>query len=405
MKITPRMKITPIPRREQMKPLLAERNLLKKIPNINLHSDFRFSIIALMVLCLLVGLGVLLQVVLYPSTDTLSVVYIIIGVLCGSIGFVIMPTWRTSIALMALSWIIMFAVLDTSFALLFLFISIGLLTAPAFQLVQHWDKAVILRLGKFRALKGPGLFMIFPLIDSVTEFIDTRIRATDFRAETTLTRDTVPVNVDAIAFWMIWDARKAVLEVESFIEAVILSSQAALRDAIGKHDLATLLTAREELGKRIQRILDAKTNPWGITILSIDISDIIIPKELEDAMSKQAQAERERQSRVILGTAEVEISEKFEEASRRYRDNPTALHLRAMNMIYEGLRKHGSLVLLPSTALESMSLGTTLGAVALEKTGMAGNQGDDGSASSPDTPGTGRAGPPESGPTPAAPTD
>ena len=197
--------------------------------------------------------------------------------------------------------------------------------------------------------------------------MDTRIRATDFSAEKTLTKDTVPVHVDAIAFWMVWDVKKAILEVESFIEAVVLSAQTALRDAIGKHELATLLSERDRLGKEIKVTLEAKTNPWGITILSIEIRDIIIPKELEDAMSKQAQAERERQSRVILGTAEVEISKKFEEASKRYVDNPTALHLRAMNMIYEGLRKNGSIILLPSNALESMSLGTVLGVTALEE--------------------------------------
>jgi len=202
--------------------------------------------------------------------------------------------------------------------------------------------------------------------------VDTRIRATDFSAEKTLTKDTVPVHVDALAFWMIWEAKQAVLEVENYIEAVILSAQTALRDSIGKHDLTSLLSEREELGKEIQRILDVKTNPWGITILSIEITDIIIPKELEDSMSKQAQAERERRSRVILGTAEVEIAEKFEKAAEKYKDNPVALQLRAMNMVYEGIRQNNSLILLPSSALDNMNLGAVLGTAAYNKVENAG---------------------------------
>jgi regulator of protease activity HflC (stomatin/prohibitin superfamily) len=227
-------------------------------------------------------------------------------------------------------------------------------------MAHHWEKAVILRLGRYHRLRGPGIFLAFPIIDRVTRFVDTRIRATDFSAEKTITMDTVPVHVDALAFWMIWDATRAILEVESFLEAVVLSAQTALRDAIGRHDLADLLAERERIGKEIRQTLDRKTNPWGITILSIEFTDIIIPRELEDAMSKRAQAERERQSRVILGTAEVEISEKFVEAARRYREDPSALHLRGMNMIYEGIKQRGTIVLLPSGGLSSMSLGGLL---------------------------------------------
>ncbi|MBA7715536.1 hypothetical protein ES703_124585 [subsurface metagenome] len=216
-------------------------------------------------------------------------------------------------------------------------------------------------------MHGPGLFLLFPLVDRIAQFVDTRIRATDFSAEKTLTRDTVPVHVDALTFWMIWDAKRAVLEVENFMQAIVLSAQTALRDGIGKHNLADLLSEKDRLCKEIQQILDAKTNPWGITILSIEITDILIPTELEDAMSRRAQAERESQSRVILGEAEVKVAEKFEEAARRYQDNPTALHLRAMNMIYDGLKKNNSIMILPSSALESMSLGTVMGAAALAK--------------------------------------
>jgi regulator of protease activity HflC (stomatin/prohibitin superfamily) len=277
------------------------------------------------------------------------------------------PMWRFVVMFLAGGWLAVIALLDTSYYPILILISCGFLLTPSIQLAEQWEKAVVLRFGKFSRNKGPGLFLILPVVERIAEFVDTRIRATDFSAETTLTRDTVPVNVDAIAFWMIWDSKKAILELENFLEAVILSAQTTLRDAIGKHELAALLSERDRLGKEIQEILEAKANAWGITILSIEIRDIIIPKELEDAMSKRAQSERERQSRVILATAEVEIAEKFEKAAERYKNNPTALHLRAMNMLYEGLKKNSSIVLVPSNALETMSLGTVLGTTALEK--------------------------------------
>jgi regulator of protease activity HflC (stomatin/prohibitin superfamily) len=238
---------------------------------------------------------------------------------------------------------------------------------PFLQMAQQWEKAVIFRLGRFKGLRGPGLFLIVPVIDRAARFVDTRIRATDFRAETTLTKDTVPVNVDAIAFWMIWDAEKATLEVEDFLDAVILAAQAALRDAIGKNDLASLLSERDRLGKEIQEILDAKTNPWGVSILSIGITDIIISKELEDALSQQAQAERERHSRLILGEAEVEVARKYVEASKVYAENPTALQLRGMSMVYESIRKNGTVVLLPSGAVQDLALGRVMGDLAKAK--------------------------------------
>ncbi|MBT4501892.1 MAG: slipin family protein [Gemmatimonadetes bacterium] len=234
---------------------------------------------------------------------------------------------------------------------------VAVLVAPGIQIAYQWERGGLLRFGKFRALRKPGLFAILPVVDKVAQFVDQRIRVTDFSAETTLTADTVPVNVDAIAFWMVWDAEKAVLEVEEFAQAVSLSAQTALRNAIGKHELASLLSERDRLGAEIQEVLDDKTNAWGITTQSVEIRDIIIPKGLEDAMSRQAQAERERQSRIILGTAETEIAEKFSQASEQYQDNPIALHLRAMNMVYEGLRQKGSMIIVPSSAVETMGLG------------------------------------------------
>ncbi|UCF79220.1 MAG: slipin family protein, partial [Candidatus Eiseniibacteriota bacterium] len=218
--------------------------------------------------------------------------------------------------------------------------------------------------GKFRGLRQSGLFGIVPVMDKVAQFVDQRIRVADFSAETTLTSDTVPVNVDAIAFWLVWDAEKAVLEVEHFDQAVVLSAQTALRNAIGKHDLATLLSERDKLGSEIQKVLDEKTSAWGITTQAVEIRDVIIPKGLEDAMSRQAQAERERQSRIILGTAETEIAEKFATASKHYRNNAVALHLRAMNMVFEGLRQKGSMIIVPSTAVETMGLGALGGLTA-----------------------------------------
>jgi hypothetical protein len=209
--------------------------------------------------------------------------------------------------------------------------------------------------------------LILPIVDKVAQFVDQRVRVTDFSAETTLTADTVPVNVDAIAFWMVWDAEKAVLEVEQFTDAVVMSAQTALRNAIGKNDLAVLLSERDRLGHEIQKLLDERTSAWGVTTQAVEIRDIIIPKGLEDAMSRQAQAERERQSRIILGTAETEIAEKFSRASEHYRDNPVALHLRAMNMVYEGLRQKGSMIIVPSTAVETMGLGALGGLTSFGK--------------------------------------
>jgi len=235
------------------------------------------------------------------------------------------------------------------------------------KIANQWERAVILRLGKFKSLKGPGPFFIIPIIETIVQSVDMRIRSTDFSSESTLTKDTVPVNVDAICFWMVWDAKKAILEVVNFYLAIVLSAQTALRDIIGTHPLSALLTHREKLGKRLQEILDEKTNPWGITVQSVEIRDIILPKDLEDAMSKEAQAERERHARVILGTAETEIAEKFVQAAKQYESNPGAMHLRGMNMLFEGLKEKGSMIIVPSSALETMNLGAIGGLAALSQ--------------------------------------
>jgi regulator of protease activity HflC (stomatin/prohibitin superfamily) len=242
---------------------------------------------------------------------------------------------------------------------------VGLYLAFAIKVADQWEKAVVLRLGRYRGLRGPGPFVIIPIVDAVSGFVDQRVRVTDVRAETALTRDTVPVNVDAIVFWVVWNAEKAILEVENFNQAVTLSAQTALRESIGRHELAQMITERETLGHELQRILDEKTGPWGITVQSVEIRDVNIPKELEDAMSRRAQAERERQARIILGTAETEISDKFAQAAQVYRDNPIALHLRAMNMLYEAIKEKGSMVIVPSSAVETMGLGGTLATAAL----------------------------------------
>lgn len=237
------------------------------------------------------------------------------------------------------------------------------------KVAKQWEKVAVLRLGKYQGLRGPGLFHIIPIIDSLSIFVDQRVRVTDVTAESALTRDTVPVNVDAIVFWLVWNAEKCILEVENFVNAIGLSAQTALRESIGRHELAQMITERESLGHELQRILDEKTNGWGITVQSVEIRDVHIPAALEDAMSRQAQAERERQARIILGTAETEISEKFAKASEVYAHNPTALHLRAMNMLYEAIKEKGSMVIVPSSAVETMGLGGLLGTAALKQQG------------------------------------
>ena len=247
---------------------------------------------------------------------------------------------------------------------------LAILIATSIKIADQWEKAVILRMGKFIGLKGPGIFLIIPIIDRVDKYIDQRVRVTDFNAEKTLTKDTVPVDVDAVVYWTVWDVEKAALEVRRYIEAVTYMAQTGLRDIIGRHELADLLQNREKIAEALQHTLDEHTNPWGVTCQTVGIKDIVIPADLADAMSKQAQAERERQARIILGTAETEISEKFAEASKQYLNNPVALQLRGMNMLFEGLKEKGSLIIVPSAALESMNLGAIGGMAALSETSM-----------------------------------
>jgi regulator of protease activity HflC (stomatin/prohibitin superfamily) len=242
---------------------------------------------------------------------------------------------------------------------------LGVYLLFAIKVIRQWEKVALLRLGKYAGLRGPGLFHIVPIIETLSPFVDQRVRVASVTAESTLTRDTVPVNVDAIVFWLVWNAEKAILEVENFLEAINMSAQTALRESIGRHELAQMITERETLGRELQRILDEKTNPWGITVQSVEVRDVRIPQGLEDAMSRQAQAERERQARIILGQAETEISDKFVQAAAAYSENPTALHLRAMNMLYEAIKERGSMVIVPSSAVETMGLGGTLATASL----------------------------------------
>ncbi|MBN9656628.1 MAG: slipin family protein [Acidobacteria bacterium] len=272
----------------------------------------------------------------------------------------------TVFALCVLVGVALGAILKTPLAVLG-FVLVGVYFLFAIKVAQQWERVAILRLGKYQGLKGPGIFTIVPIIDQLSDFIDQRIRVTDVKAESSLTRDAVPVFVDAIVFWVVWNAEKSILEVENFFSAITLSAQTALRESIGRHMLTEMLTDREVLGKELQRILDEKTNPWGVTVQSVEIRDVQIPQELQDAMSREAQAQRERHARIILGTAETEISEKFAQAAELYRDNPIALHLRAMNMLYEAIKEKGSMVIVPSSAVETMGLGGMMGTTALSK--------------------------------------
>jgi regulator of protease activity HflC (stomatin/prohibitin superfamily) len=251
-----------------------------------------------------------------------------------------------------------------------LFIGLIILTiliASSIKIADQWEKAVLLRMGKYIGLKGPGIFFIVPIIDKVMNYIDQRIRVTDFKADQTLTKDTVPVNVVAVLYWTVWDVEKAALEVQDYITAIEYIAQTGLRDTIGKHELADLLQDRDKIAEDLQKLLDENTNPWGITCQTVGIKDITIPQGLSDAMSKQAQAERERKARVILGTAETEIADKFAKASESYMNNPVALQLRAMNLIGEGLKEKGSMIIVPSSALDSMNLGGISGITSLSQ--------------------------------------
>jgi regulator of protease activity HflC (stomatin/prohibitin superfamily) len=233
------------------------------------------------------------------------------------------------------------------------------------RVADQWEKVAVLRFGRYMGLRGPGLFTIVPIVDTVSRYVDQRVRVANVSAESTLTRDTVPVNVDAIVFWMVWNAEKSILEVQDFTQAITLSAQTALRESIGRHELHQMVAERELLGHELQRILDEKTNPWGITVQSVEIRDVQIPSDLQDAMSREAQAERERRARTILGLAETEIASSLAQAAATYQDNPVAMHLRAMNMLYEAIKERGSMVIVPSSAVETMGLGGMMATASL----------------------------------------
>ncbi len=244
---------------------------------------------------------------------------------------------------------------------------LGIAAAQAPRIAKQWERAVVLRLGRYVGLRGPGLFWVIPFIDKIPSYIDQRIITTNFAAEQTLTADTVPVNVDAVLFWMVYDVEKAALEVQDYAQAVSWASQTALRDIIGRTSLTDLLRGRERIEDELQKLIDERTTPWGVTVQSVEMRDIVIPDALQDAMSREAQASREKQARIILGQAEVEIAHMFNKAAESYNDNPTALHLRAMNMLYEGLKEKGAMMIVPSTAVESMGMGGFLGAAAMRQ--------------------------------------
>jgi regulator of protease activity HflC (stomatin/prohibitin superfamily) len=329
-------------------------------------ADFRFGPLNIMILVCLCLAGLIVHLSMYEFH--LPVVITMLGAALGLAMLLrIAQIWESVLVLTTLAALGAYLRHRPDSWVLVTSIVVAGLISPCIQVAFQWEKAVLLRFGKFRGLRESGLFFVLPVIDKVSNYVDQRIRVTDFRAETTLTKDTVPVNVDAIAFWMVWDPEKSVLEVENYSDAVSYSAQTALRDAIGKNELAEMLSERDRLGHELQQVLDGKTSAWGITVQSVEIKDIIIPKGLEDAMSRKAQAERERQSRIILSNAETEIAEKFAAASEHYKDNPAALHLRAMNMVFEGLKKKGSMIIVPSTAVETMGLGAMGGLTAFDR--------------------------------------
>jgi regulator of protease activity HflC (stomatin/prohibitin superfamily) len=249
---------------------------------------------------------------------------------------------------------------------------LGLLLAQSPKIARQWDRAVVLRLGKFVGLRGPGLFWIIPFVDNISTWIDQRVITTAFAAEETLTSDTVPVNVDAVLFWVVYDPEKAALEVQNYPAAVSWAAQTALRDIIGRTSLSDLLRGRERIEEELQKLIDERSNPWGVTVQSVEMRDVIIPAALQDAMSREAQAAREKAARVILAQAEVEIAAQFDKASESYVNNPTAMHLRAMNMLYEGLKEKGALMIVPSSAVETMGMGGFIGAAALRQQKLTG---------------------------------
>ena len=341
---------------------------IKNIPRKGITTDFRFTTVSMLILLLLTGSGItLFQLIGMPLTEP-EIQGIVLGSAAGALLLILLPNWSMLVFALIAAWSVLYYMSGSLRPLVYAVPPLALIPASMLQILYHWDKAVILRWGVYRTVRGAGLFLLIPFADRISARLDTRIRVTDFSAERTLSRDNVPVHIDAVCFWMIWGPQKAILEVENFVEAVTVSAQTALRDAIGSHELATLLSERDLIGTKLQQILDAKTDPWGITVLSVEFTDIVIPKELENAMSKKAQADREHQARLILGDTEIQLAQKMEEANTYYENNPQAFQLRAMNMVYDGLRQSkGSMVLIPSSAAEQMNLGHPMGMVALQK--------------------------------------
>ena len=346
---------------------IKEFNRIKNEISRRRPRDFEFHLLGLFFLLLWPALGFGLQLVLSGSLETGLVARVYTGLLVAAGLYVAWPGWASLlVAPLFLAAIVAFGGSIPGFGtevqflpnptdgIPLLFALVALLVAPSFLVVAQWDKVVVLRLGKSRKVLEPGVHALLPLADRCAAFVDTRIRVTDFSAEKILTQDTVPVHIDALAFWMIWDTQKAILEVEHFLEAVTLSAQTALRDSIGKYSLSTLLSERETLYREIQGILDAKTNPWGITILSVEFTDIVLPKKLESVMSAKAQAEREKSARILLSQAEAEIADQFVQAAKTYDGHPQAMNLRGMNMIFEAMKTRGSLVMVPGSALEGI---------------------------------------------------
>jgi regulator of protease activity HflC (stomatin/prohibitin superfamily) len=300
------------------------------------------------------------------------------GTRSPAVNVVALALLLASVALGAIAW-----VLTESIIPLVVFVILGIVLMKVPHVAQQWERAVVLRLGRFVGLRGPGLFWIVPFVDRVSSWIDQRTITTSFAAEQTLTSDTVPVNVDAVLFWLVHDPQKAALEVQDYSQAVSWAAQTALRDIIGRTTLTELLRGRERIEAELQQLIDQRSNPWGVTVSSVEMRDVVIPGALQDAMSREAQAAREKQARIILGQAEMEIAHSFEQAARSYQHNPTALHLRAMNMLYEGLKEKGALMLIPSSAVESMGMGGLMGAAALRQTTLAGGDEESTSATTP----------------------
>lgn len=347
------------------------------------RGDFSFGIFSFIGMLLIASMGAGVGGLAFGAFEPALLIRGYTAVALAALLYAAFPSWNAFIYSFIAAQIVMFSATGLRGEWAFLAyepaaaqlpfiaaLAVAVIAGPSVQVVPHWDKALVLRLGRFHKVKGPGLFLLAPLIDRCAAVVDTRIRVTDFSAERILTRDTVPIHVDALAFWMIWDAQKAILEVEDFLEAVTLSAQTALRDSIGKYTLTTVLSERETLYREIQTILDAKTNPWGITILSVEFVDIQLPKDLEDVMSRQAQAEREKKARLFLSEAEREVAANFVAASEAYRGRPEALSLRGMSMVYDAIKEKGGMVLLPSGALQNMNIGGAVGAAALANAAM-----------------------------------